>query len=112
MSDLRSGGMADQVQVQLQIMQGAVRDSLKAMLPMHRQMTENLIAELHREMRRMNVSGDAAWIATVDSLRQDLARMPGMDGEELWSFFPEHGARLNRLAEMHRSMMKDRKTAN
>lgn len=36
--------------------------------------------------------------------------MPAMDAKELWSFFPEHGARLNRLAEMHRSMMADRKT--
>ncbi|MEW5931668.1 MAG: hypothetical protein AB1941_29720 [Gemmatimonadota bacterium] len=94
----------------MQIMQGALRDSLKAMLPMHRQRAETMIAGFHREMRAMNVSGGAAWNATVDSLRQDLARMPAMDAEELWSFFPEDGARLNRLAEMHRSMVADRKT--
>jgi len=109
MLDPRSSDTADQVQAQLQIMQGALRDSLKAMLPMHRQRAETMIAGFHREMQGMNVTGGAAWNATVDSLRQDLARMPEMDAEELWSFFPQHGARLNRLAQMHRSTMADRK---
>lgn len=105
----QEGEAPDQVRAQLQVMQEALRDTLRAMLPAHRQKAANMIAEFNREMREMNMGGDTAWNATVDSLRQDLVRMPGMDAEELWAFFPEHGARLNRLMEMHRSMMADMK---
>ena len=72
MPGLQGDGTADQVQAQLQIMQGALQDALRAMLPAHRQKAANMLAEFDREMREMNVSSDAVWNATVDSLRQDL----------------------------------------
>ena len=109
MSGMQGGGMTEQMQAHMRSMQGASGDSLKAMLPTHRQMAGNLIAQMNREMRDMNMAADAGWTATVDSLRQDLVRMPEMDAAELLSFMPAHQARLDRLMQMHQAMMGNMK---
>ena len=79
------------------------------MLPMHRQMAANMIAQMNREMVDMNMAADAGWTATVDSLRQDLVRMPEMRGAELRSLMPGHQARLERLMQMHQTLWKGMK---
>lgn len=106
MSGTQGGGMIQEMQAHMRSMQGAGGDSLRAMLPMHRQMAANMIAQMNREMRDMNMTADAAWTATVNSLRQDLVRMPEMGAPELQSFMPAHQARLERLMQMHASMME------
>ena len=99
------GGMMEQMQAHMRMMDGAGADSMQAMLPMHRQMVANMISQFDREMREMNMPGNAGWEATIDSLRQDNVRMPEMSASELGVFMPEHRARVMRLMEMHRSMM-------
>ena len=106
MGGTQGGGMTEEMQAHMRSMQGAGGDSLKAMLPMHRQMAANMVAQMNREMSDMNMATDAGWTATVDSLRQDLVRMPEMGAAELQSFMPAHQARLERLMEMHRGMMR------
>lgn len=98
-------GMMDQMTGHLRMMENAGADSLHAMLPMHRQTTANMLARMNREMRDMNMPADAAWNATVDSLRQDLTRMPELSRSELAGMMPAHRARIMRLMEMHRTMM-------
>jgi hypothetical protein len=66
-----------------------------------------MLARMNREMRDMNMTADAAWNATVDSLRQDLTRMPELTGSELEAIMPGHRARMMRLMEMHRTMMSE-----
>ncbi len=101
------GRMMEDMQSHMQMMMGASADSMKAMLSMHRQMVANMISQMNREMRQMNMTGDASWTTTLDSLRQDLVRMPEMSAAELKSFMPSHRARVMRLMEMHRKMMTD-----
>ena len=105
MEGMQGGGMTERMQGHMRMMDGAGAERMKAMMPEHRQMAANMIAEFSREMKGMNMTGDAAWSATVDSLRQDLVRMPEMRADELAGFMPAHEGRLNRLMEMHRSMM-------
>ena len=76
MPAMGSGGMMERMTAHMGSLHGVSGDSLQRMLPMHRQMVANMLAEMNREMREMNMSGDAAWGAAVDSLRQDLVRMP------------------------------------
>ena len=109
MGGTQGGGMMQEMQAHMRAMQGAGGDSLKAMLPTHRQMAANMIAQMNREMRDMNMAADTGWTATVDSLRQDLVRMPEMDAAELQAFMPAHQARLERLMQMHSSMMQGMK---
>ena len=100
-------GMMEQMMAHMQTMDGAGADSLQAMMPMHRQMAANMLARMNREMRDMNMTADAAWNATVDSLRQDLTRMPELTGSELETLIPAHRTRMMRLVEMHRAMMSE-----
>lgn len=104
-----SGGMMEEMQAHMRMMDGASADSMRAMLPMHRQMVANMISQFDREMRQMNMKADAAWQATIDSLRQDNIRMPEMSANELRTFMPEHRTRVMRLMDMHRSMMGNMK---
>jgi hypothetical protein len=96
---------AAQMEAHMQAMESANADSLPTMLPEHRQAVANMIAHMNQEMRDMSMQADAGWTATVDSLRQDLRRMPEMGGAELKAMMPQHHARVSRLAELHRSMM-------
>ena len=105
------GSMMDTTMMQgmrdrMQMMAGASADSMQAMLPEHRQMTANMLAQMNREMAQMSMTGDSVWTATVDSLRQDLTRMPEMGPAELKALMPAHQARAIRLMELHRTMMQ------
>jgi hypothetical protein len=72
-------------------------------------MVANMLSRMNTDMRSMNMPGDAAWNATVDSLRQDLTRMPDLDAAALKSMMPAHHARMMRLMQMHRDMMGEMK---
>ena len=105
MGGMQGDGMMQQMQARMETMMGVRPDSMMAMMPEHRQMAANLLAQMNRDMQQMNMPGDEAWTAAVDSLRQDLSRMPDMSVQELQEWMPGHNARLTRLMEMHRSMM-------
>jgi hypothetical protein len=96
--------MAD-MESQLVRMRDMPSDSMKGMVPRHRQMVANLIAQLDREMRDMNMPADAAWNSALDSLRQDLRVMPELRAQALREMMPAHSSRVRRVIEMHRSMM-------
>lgn len=102
---MTSSGSMDEMQRHMEQMMGAGVDSMQAMLPMHRQMTANMLSTMNREMRDMNMAADSDWSMTMDSVRQDLVRMPEMSEQELRALMPAHRDRLVRLMEMHRSMM-------
>lgn len=98
-------GMPDDMRTHLTAMTGATADAAKALLPKHRQLVANMIARMNGEMRDMQMSGDAAWSATVDSLRTDLVRLPELSGTELAAMLPAHLARVTRLGATHGRMM-------
>lgn len=105
MPSMQQGGIDPQLQAHMQMMQSASGDQLTAMVPEHRQLVANMIAQMNREMREMNMTTDAKWNETVDALRNDLVRLPEMTADEIKAFLPEHQARINQLAEMHQGMM-------
>lgn len=105
MPGMMMGGMMDSMQAHMRTMDSMSADRMKAMLPEHRQLVATMLAQLNGEMRKMNMPADAKWTALTDSVRQDLVRLPDMSGTELRSFMPEHGGRVMRLMQMHRTMM-------
>lgn len=98
-------GMMASMRAHMERMDGMMGDSMLAILPEHRQMVANMIAQMNREMRDMGMAMDDAWTATVDSLREDLVQMPEMGADGLEVLMPEHRRRALRLMEMHREMM-------
>ena len=99
--------MTAQMQQHMTMMQNVDADSLAAMLPAHRQMTGNMIAQMNQQMQSMNMTADAAWTAVMDSIRDDLTRMTELSSTELKPFMAEHHRRMTRLMEMHTNMMKN-----
>lgn len=80
--------------------------SLQAMLPMHRQMVANMLSQMNSDMRSMNMTADAKWTALVDSVRQDLVRLPEMTAQQLKQNLTAHQGRVTRLLQSHMAMMK------
>ena len=105
MMNAQMTAMMDSMHMRMQMMDTASGEHMKSMLPMHRQMLANMLSQMSSEMRSMNMTADAAWTATADSIRQDLVRMPEMSAQELKRMMPAHHARVMRLMDMHRQMM-------
>ncbi len=103
------GGMMEQMQAHMQAMEGESAEQFKANLPQHRQMVANMIAQMNREMRDMNMTADQEWNSTIGAVREDLKSLPEMSVSELQTFMPEHRQRVMRLMEMHRGMMGEMK---
>ena len=108
MSGMGDGKMSD-MHPHMTMMEKASPDSIKAMLPEHRQMAANMLSQMSAEMRKMNMPADAAFKAIGDSLRQDLVRMPELPAAELARYFPAHHGRMMRYMKAHEQMMKGMK---
>ncbi|MEX1181981.1 MAG: hypothetical protein WEF86_02015 [Gemmatimonadota bacterium] len=104
MGGMQSGTMMTQMSSHMEQMRTAGADSMMRMMPDYRQMSANMLSQMNSEMRDMNMEGDARWNATVDSVRQDLARMPDLSVDEMQALVPAHHERMTRLMEMHRTM--------
>ena len=106
MHDMK-GGMMGAMMGHMNMMQGVSADSMKAMVPAHRQVAANLLAQMNKQMRDMNMPATPEWNATVDSLRNDLKAMPEWSGTELQNQMKSHHRRMMRLMEMHGGMMSN-----
>ena len=96
--------MMDEMEGHLKDAATVTADSVKVMLPMHRQMVANMLSQFDREMRDMNMKADANWDALADSVRSDLTRMPELSAGDLKTMMEAHAARVRRLMELHRGM--------
>ena len=105
MGGMQSSAMMTQMSSHMEQMRTAGGDSIMRLMPDYRQMSANMLSQMNSEMQDMNMEGDARWNATVDSVRQDLARMPELGADELQALMPAHHERMTRLMEMHRTMM-------
>lgn len=103
---MMGAGIMDSMQTHMRMMDTMSADQIKAMQPVHRTMATNMLSQMTSDVQSMNMTVDAAWTATVDSVRQDLTRMADMSGPQLKAMMPAHDARLRRLMEMHQNMMK------
>ena len=108
-SAMGSMSMMADMQKQMDAMMKASPEQMKAMLPMHRQMAANMLAQMNTQMRTMNMPANAAWTATIDSVRQDLVRLPEQSAQQLKDAMPAHHARMMRLMQMHGGMMRGMK---
>ena len=98
------GDLVDEMEAGMQMMASMRADSMMSMLPTHARLLADMIARMSQDMAATHAPGDAAWTATVDSLRNDLLRMSAMGDEALKAFMPTHQERVTRLIRMHRSM--------
>ena len=87
----------DSVTSDLDSMSAANGDDQRHMLPAHEQLVSDFLTRNDAKMRAMHVKIDPDWLTIIDSVRNDLARMPNMSSEQLHAFFPEHARRVMRI---------------
>jgi len=79
---------------------------MQGMMAMHEQMMSRMMDGMGADMRNMKMAADPKWNALGDSVKQDLAELPSLNGQKLQSRMRAHGERVRRLMEMHKQMMK------
>ncbi len=87
----------DSVTSDLDSMSAANGDAQRHMLPAHEEMVSEFLTRNDAKMRAMHVKIDPDWVTVIDSVRNDLARMPNMSSTQLHAFFPEHARRVMRI---------------
>ena len=102
-------GLSAELRADLASLEKASAAQASAALPVHRQLVANTIASFNAEMRGMNMPMDAAWNATVDSLRKDLVSLAAQTPTGLQSIIPPHVGRVRRLGTMHATMLASMK---
>lgn len=76
------------------------------MMATHERMMSQMMDRMGADMRGMNMSGNAEWNAQTDSVKADLADLPGLEGKELSERMKAHAERTRRLLAMHENMMR------
>ena len=94
---------------QLQTMQSLSADSLRAVMPMYREVTDGMLAQMTKEIMDMKVLQDGQWSALMDSVHQDLNTMRCMGGASLERAMAGHAARVARLVALYQSMMQSQR---
>ena len=79
---------------------------MAAAMAAHEDMASRVMDAMGADMRGMNMTPDSAWTALSDSLRQDLAELPALSGNQLKDRMDAHIGRMRRMMVMHEGMMK------
>ena len=90
--------MMTEMRSNLGVMEASPGSDIAGMVPAHRQRLEALLSQMATDVGTRRT---AAWTATRDSLRQDLARMQGLGAAQLQSMMDGHARRIRRMMEMH-----------
>ena len=87
----------DSLRAQLRLMSAMNTQELTAILPAHGRMVTSLLARLTHDSPTGAHPGKDELKATIDSVRDDLARLPGMTAQQLGQAMPGHLARVQRV---------------
>ncbi len=77
-----------------------------AAMAAHQDLASRMMDAMGADMRGMNMQPDSSWAALGDSLRQDLAELPGLSGSALQSRMQAHIGRMRRMMAAHKGMMR------
>lgn len=113
-ADSTTGMQMSMQGMQMMPLMRAHLDSLGAMEPAqitaamaaHQDLASRMMDAMGADMRGMNMKPDSSWAALGDSLRQDLAELPGLSGATLKTRVQAHIGRMQRMLAMHEGMMK------
>lgn len=81
-------------------------DAMGARMSAHLDLASRLMDAMGADMRGMGMMPDSAWVALGDSLRRDLADLPGLSGAALGQRMQAHAGRMRRLMARHEGMMR------
>jgi hypothetical protein len=80
-------------------------DRMQTMMAVHDRMLTRMMDGMGADMRGMNMSADSSWTALTDSVKQDLADLPQLQGQKLAGRMRAHAERVQRLMTAHERMI-------
>lgn len=98
--------MMPQMRAHLDSMMPMSPQQMQAMMAMHQDMTSRMMDGMGADMRGMKMAGSPEWTALSDSVKQDLAELPNLKGQQLSTRMRAHADRVRRLITMHEQMLK------
>jgi hypothetical protein len=99
-------GMMSMTPAHMDSMMRMSPEQMSGMMATHERMMSQMMDQMGGEMRQMKMSESKEWRALTDSVKQDLAELPALKGDELAARMKEHAERVQRLMAMHEGMMK------
>jgi hypothetical protein len=81
-------------------------EQMSQMMAQHEIMMSQMMDQMGAEMRQMNMAASPEWTALSDSVKADLADLPGLKGQALSVRMRAHARRTDRLLQLHKQMMK------
>jgi hypothetical protein len=76
-------GMMPMTRAHMDSMMRMSPGQMSATMAAHDRMMSQMLDRMGSDMRNMKMSGDAKWNGLVDSVKADLAELPGLQGKEL-----------------------------
>ena len=106
MAAMQGSGMAAMMPAHLDSMGRMSPDRMAQMMSRHQRMMSELMDQMGSETGQMKTAQTAEWIALSDSVKRDLADLPGLQGRELSTRMQAHADRAKRLIRLHEKMME------
>jgi hypothetical protein len=97
--------MMPMMRAHMDSMMGMSPQQMQAMMARHQDMMSRMMDGMGSDMRGMNMTASAEWTALTDSVKRDLAELPGLEGHALSDRMRAHTERVRRLIAMHEGMM-------
>jgi hypothetical protein len=104
--DMKSMPLMGMMQAHMDSMTRMSPEQMRATMNAHQSMTSQMLDAMGADMMAMHMAPDSAWSTLSDSVRRDLADLPGLSGQPLKARMEAHAARMQRLMAMHQAMMK------
>jgi hypothetical protein len=106
MSGMGNSGMMPMMQAHTDSMMRMKPEQMAGIMAAHERMMSQMMDQMGSEMRQMKMSETPEWRALTDSVKQDLAELPGLKGQALSTRMRAHAGRVQRLMKAHEQMMK------
>lgn len=102
---MRGAAMMGAMRAHMDSLAGMSPQQMQAMMAAHQALMSQMLDAMGADMHGMKMSGGPAWNALSDSVKQDLAELPSLKGQELSARMQTHTDRVRRLMAMHQQMM-------
>jgi hypothetical protein len=99
-------GMMPMMRAHMDSMMRMSHEQMRAMMASHDRAMSQMMDTMGADMRNMKMTADPAWNALADSVRQDLAELPALEGQKLEARMRAHTERMRRLMATHEKMMQ------
>jgi hypothetical protein len=106
MSGMGQSSMMPMMQAQVDSMMRMSPEQMSTMMAGHERMMSQMMDQMGGQMRQMKMSETPEWSALTDSVKQDMAALPGLKGRALSTRMRAHAGRVRRLMAMHQQRMK------